>query len=65
MKNNKNNGIVQRMNLTKLFKRFYESEKIGGLILVFCTVVSLILANTDVGEGYIQFWESPVLIICH
>lgn len=45
------------MNPTKLFKDFFESEKAGGLILVACTVVSLLIANSALGESYHHFWQ--------
>lgn len=37
-----------------LFKEFFDSEKIAGLLLVFCTLVSLLIANSTFGESYIQ-----------
>ncbi|MEJ8820144.1 Na+/H+ antiporter NhaA [Lacibacter sp. H407] len=46
------------MNPTKLFKDFFESEKAGGLTLIACTVVSLLIANSGWGEGYHAFWQS-------
>jgi NhaA family Na+:H+ antiporter len=45
------------MNPTKLFKDFFESEKAGGLILIACTVVSLLIANSAFGESYHHFWQ--------
>lgn len=45
------------MTLTKLFNDFFESEKAGGLILVFVTAVSLLLANSSFGARYINVWE--------
>jgi Na+:H+ antiporter, NhaA family len=47
------------MKMTKLFKDFFESEKAGGLTLVFCTIVSLIIANSGFGENYHNFWQTP------
>lgn len=44
--------------LTKLFREFFESEKTGGFVLLGCTVLSLVLANSGVGEGYIAFWNA-------
>lgn len=34
-----------------LFQKFFQSEKASGFILIFCTAISLILANT-LGENY-------------
>ena len=45
------------MKLTKLFHDFFESEKAGGLILMACTAVSLILANSSFGSTYQNFWH--------
>ncbi|MEO6948016.1 MAG: Na+/H+ antiporter NhaA [Ginsengibacter sp.] len=44
--------------MTKLFKEFFESEKSGGLILIASTILSLIIANSAFGEGYILFWQT-------
>jgi NhaA family Na+:H+ antiporter len=44
------------MKVTKLFTGFFESEKAGGLLLILCTVVSLILANSAIGNAYHHFW---------
>ena len=44
------------MKLTKLFAAFFESEKLGGLVLILCTVVSLLLANSNFGDSYHHFW---------
>jgi NhaA family Na+:H+ antiporter len=46
------------MNITKLFREFFESEKIGGILLLFCTLVSMVVANSDWGEQYLHFWHS-------
>ena len=44
--------------MTKLFKDFFDSEKAGGLILIFCTILSLTLANSNFGAQYHHFWEA-------
>ncbi|MEM8521962.1 Na+/H+ antiporter NhaA [Flavobacterium sp. PL12] len=45
------------MKITALFKEFYESEKAGGLILLFVTIISLALANSPIQSSYIAFWQ--------
>lgn len=45
------------MKITKLYKEFFDSEKAGGLILIACTVVSLIIANSDIGADYHHLWQ--------
>jgi NhaA family Na+:H+ antiporter len=45
------------MRLTQLFKDFFESEKAGGLILIACTAISLLIANSGWSEGYTHLWH--------
>ncbi|NBB22366.1 Na+/H+ antiporter NhaA [Runella sp. CRIBMP] len=45
------------MRITKLFREFTESEKAGGLVLICCTILSLILANSSFSNDYIRFWQ--------
>ncbi|UXC37652.1 Na+/H+ antiporter NhaA [Cupriavidus gilardii] len=52
-------AIVQR-RLSNTFQRFFESEKAGGILLIACTVVSLILANSPVGDQYLHLWHVKV-----
>lgn len=48
------------MKITKLFKNFFESEKAGGLLLIFFTILSIVLANMPFGESYQHFWHLPL-----
>lgn len=43
-----------------LFKEFVLSEKGGGFVLIGATLVSLIIANSPWGEGYIHFWHTEL-----
>jgi NhaA family Na+:H+ antiporter len=45
------------MILTKLFNEFIKSEKAGGLILVFMTILSLSLANSPWQSVYKGIWD--------
>lgn len=45
------------MKVTKLFNDFFESEKASGSLLIICTIVSLVLANSIVREGYSEIWQ--------
>jgi len=47
-------------NLSKSFKRFYLSKKAGGIVLIVCTVLSLFLANSSVGDTYLSMWQVKV-----
>ncbi len=46
------------MRVTRLFTGFFESEKAGGLLLLLCAVVSLLLANSAFGSYYLSFWHT-------
>ncbi len=45
------------MKLTRQFTDFFNSEKSGGLVLLACTLFSLIAANSIFGKGYVEFWD--------
>jgi NhaA family Na+:H+ antiporter len=45
------------MILTKLFNDFIRSEKAGGLILVFMTILSLLLTNSPWQSDYSGLWS--------
>lgn len=45
---------------TNLFKGFFDSEKVAGLLLVFCTIVSLLIANSSIGADYVRFMHHKV-----
>jgi Na+:H+ antiporter, NhaA family len=46
--------------LTKLFSEFFNSEKAGGFILIGCTIISIAIANSNAGDGYLHFWHREV-----
>ncbi len=48
------------LNFTKLFKEFTESNQSSGLLLLASTVISLLLTNVFLGEGYVHFWHTKI-----
>lgn len=44
------------MKISKLFSDFFHSEKVSGLLLILCTVISLLFANSSFGDDYHHFW---------
>jgi len=40
-----------------MFQQFFNSEKAGGLILIACTVISLLIANSVFGGVFVHFWH--------
>jgi Na+:H+ antiporter, NhaA family len=49
-----------KATVSKLFSDFFNSEKAGGLILIACTFLSIIIANSNLGEGYLHFWHQNI-----
>jgi len=48
------------MRLTKYFNEFFENEKTGGLILVFATLISLLIANSSMQSDYNSIWQTDI-----
>jgi Na+:H+ antiporter, NhaA family len=46
--------------LSETFRRFFGSEKAGGIMLIACTAISLLLANSPVGDGYRDSWHAEI-----
>jgi NhaA family Na+:H+ antiporter len=49
---------VRRQRLTETFKEFFGNERSGAVVLIACTVASLILANSAFSDSYGLFWHS-------
>jgi NhaA family Na+:H+ antiporter len=51
-----------RINVSwsNMFNEFVDSEKSGGYLLIICTVLSLVTANSPVGPEYLSFWQRNV-----
>ena len=41
----------------RTLRGFIESEKSGGLILIVCTLISILLANSGLGQYYLGIWD--------
>lgn len=48
------------IKLTKTFKEFFDNEKSSGFLLIACSIVSLLVANSMFSESYLSFWKSYV-----
>ena len=51
--------IVQQ-HLSDTFNRFFDSEKSSGILLIICTVLSLLMTNSSIGAAYLSFWQGYV-----
>jgi NhaA family Na+:H+ antiporter len=47
-------------HLSPAFKQFFDSEKAAGILLVACTAIALVLANSAFGDTYRHLWEWDV-----
>lgn len=52
-------SIVKR-KLSKTFNNFFNSEKSSGILLIICTIVSLLFANSIIGANYLSVWQMSV-----
>jgi len=46
--------------LTLLYNEFFNSEKLGGLLLLLVTILSLVIANSPLQIDYINFWQTDI-----
>ncbi len=46
------------MKVTKLFQQFFDNEKASGIVLIICTILSLVLSNSAAGNDYLHFWHT-------
>ncbi len=44
------------------FQEFFEAEASGGILLLACTVIALLLANSPLAEVYGALWQTPLTI---
>lgn len=49
-----------KQTVSRLFTEFFNSEKAGGFILIACTLISIIIANSSFGESYLHFWHTSI-----
>ena len=52
--------MKQQVKLTETFKEFFENEKSAGIMLIICSILSLIIANSMFSESYLGFWKMYV-----
>jgi Na+:H+ antiporter, NhaA family len=49
-----------KTKLTRLFIEFFDSERASGIVLIACTLTSILIANSLLGRGFIDFWHRKV-----
>ncbi|MBZ0207807.1 MAG: Na+/H+ antiporter NhaA [Flavobacteriales bacterium] len=48
------------MKPISLFTDLLNNERTAGMLLVICTIISLLLANSPAGEAYLAVWHLPM-----
>lgn len=48
------------MNLTLYFKKFFNNSQASGIILIFCVLISLLIANSSAAETFQNFLNKVV-----
>ena len=48
-------SVQQRLSDT--FNEFFDSEKSSGILLILCTVLSLLITNSTIGPAYLSVWQ--------
>lgn len=48
------------MNLTLYFKKFFNNSQASGIILIFCVLISLLIANSSAAETFQNFLDKVV-----
>nr|WP_294927846.1 Na+/H+ antiporter NhaA [uncultured Flavobacterium sp.] len=51
--------MAKLINL-KIFAHFFQSSSSGGILLLVCVFVSLVIANTDLGTAFNNFLDFPL-----
>lgn len=46
-----------RFTITATLKEFIQSQKFSGVLLIVCTIVSLLLANSFISDSYLKFYH--------
>jgi NhaA family Na+:H+ antiporter len=52
---------VEMSTLSSTFKNFFNSEKSSGIVILFCTLISISVANSIFGDEYLNFWRIQIL----
>jgi Na+:H+ antiporter, NhaA family len=53
----KSSGFLNGFRLSPIFSSFFRSEKFSGFLLIGCTAISLLVANSSWGPTYEDLWH--------
>lgn len=54
-------GFYIRDRIISPIKEFIQDSRAVGIVLICCTVISLIITNSAWGESYVHFWEKELV----
>ncbi len=66
MQHNQPSGVMRATPIGRIsrpFLSFLEVESSGGIVLLICTIIALVLANSPFYETYTAFWRTPFILI--
>lgn len=46
------------VKIRRPFKDFIKTEEFSGILLIMCTIIALIIANTQLAHQYFELWET-------
>lgn len=53
--------VSVQLGLSRTFNLFFDSEKSSGILLIICTAISLLIANSPIGADYSGLWHRQVV----
>ena len=51
-------NLLPPLFLSNTFNRFFNSEKLSGILLIICTIVAIMMANSPVKNDYLSLWHA-------
>ena len=54
-------NLLPPLFLSNTFNRFFNSEKLSGILLIICTIVAIMMANSPVKNNYLSLWHAQFL----
>ena len=54
-------NLLPPLFLSNTFNRFFNSEKLSGILLIICTIVAIMMANSPVKNDYLSLWHAQFL----
>jgi len=51
---------MKRPRLLRIFNQFFQDEQASGIVLLACTIFSILISNSIFGEAYLKLWHTPI-----